>query len=51
MADENMQVRIDLTPEQQKQVEKLTGRKSEFLNFTLSELEARIAPMKYPQLD
>jgi hypothetical protein len=37
-------VRIDLTPEQQRQVKAATDRNAEALELTVVELEARIAP-------
>ena len=47
MAD-GKRVRIDLTPKRQQEIGRLTGRSSEFLSFTLSELEHRIAPSTFP---
>lgn len=50
MADPNQEIQIELTPEQQAEVEKITGRKSDTLRFNVRELEERIAPTKYPQI-
>lgn len=37
-------VRLELSPEQQRQVQRTTGRESVALELTLQELEARIQP-------
>jgi len=39
-------IRIELTAEQKAQVEQATGRKSEAIEMSVEELEARIAPMR-----
>jgi len=38
-------VRFNLTPEQQEQIKRVTGKEAETLELTVQELEARIAPM------
>ena len=38
-------VRIELTPEQRKQIHLATGEQIDTLEFTLEELEQRVAPM------
>jgi hypothetical protein len=38
-------IRIELTPDQKKQVEQATGKKGEAIELTVEELEERIAPM------
>ncbi len=48
--NQNDQVEIHLTPEQQALVEKATGRKSATLSLSRAELEERIAPMTYPKM-
>jgi uncharacterized small protein (DUF1192 family) len=40
------QIRIELTPEQQAQVRKATGKDAEAVELSVEELEERIAPMK-----
>jgi hypothetical protein len=37
-------IRIDLSPEQQQQVRTATGREVAYIELTMQELEARIAP-------
>ena len=44
MADTKQPVRIKLTPDQQEMVRKATGKYAEALEFTVEELEERIAP-------
>ncbi len=44
MAKGNEHVRIKLTPEQQAEVRKATGKSAEALELTVQELEQRIAP-------
>ena len=46
MAESKEPVRIKLTPEQQKEVRKATGKNAEELELSVTELEERIAPMK-----
>jgi uncharacterized small protein (DUF1192 family) len=46
MAESKDPVRIKLTPEQQKEVRKATGKNAEALELSVTELEERIAPMK-----
>lgn len=46
MADSREPVRIKLTPEQQKEVQKATGKNAEALELSVEELEERIAPAK-----
>ena len=38
-------VRIQLTPEQRKQIEQATGEQIATLEFTVEELEQRVAPL------
>ena len=38
--------RLTLTPEQQEQVRKATGKDAEVVELSVEELEERIAPMK-----
>lgn len=38
-------VRIQLTPEQKEKLEAQTGKNADFIELTVEELEARIAPM------
>ena len=45
MADSKDPVRIKLTPEQQKEVQKATGKNAEALELSVQELEERIAPI------
>jgi len=51
MKKEQKQVRIELTDEQKRVLREQTGRDAEAINFTVEELEERIAPMKYFPLD
>ena len=46
MANSKDPIRIKLTPEQQKEVQKATGKNAEALELTVQELEERIAPAK-----
>jgi uncharacterized small protein (DUF1192 family) len=46
MAESKDPVRITLTPEQQKEIRKATGKNAEALELSVTELEERIAPMK-----
>lgn len=46
--DSKEPVRIRLTKEQQDQIRKATGKNAEALELSASELEERIAPLKYP---
>jgi hypothetical protein len=46
MADSREPVRIKLTPEQQKEVQKATGKNAEALELSVQEMEERIAPAK-----
>jgi hypothetical protein len=46
MKNEQKEVRIELTPEQKKALREQTGREAEAINFTVEELEERIAPVK-----
>ena len=44
-------VRIELTPEQQEQVKRATGRNSVAVELTIEELEERIAPSSLGNVD
>ena len=46
MADSKAPFRIKLTAEQQKEVQKATGKNAEALELSVQELEERIAPIK-----
>jgi type VI protein secretion system component Hcp len=46
MPNQDHRIRIDLTPEQQSQLKRLAGRDVEVLEFSVDELEQRIAPGK-----
>ena len=46
MAASKEPVRIKLTPEQQAEIRKATGKNAEALELTVQELEERIAPGK-----
>jgi hypothetical protein len=46
MADNRGTVELKLTPEQQEQVRKATGKMTETLELSIQELEERIAPGK-----
>ena len=40
------QIRIELTPEQKANIRNTTGKDADAVEFTVEELEARIAPAK-----
>jgi hypothetical protein len=44
--NQNEIVRIDLTTEQKEQVKAVTEQNADAIEFTVQELEARIAPMR-----
>ena len=46
MSSDKNQVRIELTPEQKANIRSATGKDAEAVEFTVDELEARIAPTK-----
>jgi hypothetical protein len=46
MAESKDPVRIKLTPEQQAEVRKVTGKNADTVELTVQELEDRIAPVK-----
>lgn len=46
MSSSKDQIRIELTPEQKDSVRKATGKNAEAVEFSVEELEARIAPSK-----
>jgi uncharacterized small protein (DUF1192 family) len=46
MANKNEPVRLKLTPEQQNEVRKATGKSAEAIELSVEELEERIAPIK-----
>jgi hypothetical protein len=46
MAESKDPVRIKLTPEQQAEVRKVTGKSADTVELTVQELEERIAPAK-----
>ena len=46
MSSDKNQVRIELTPEQKANIRSATGKDAEAVEFTVEELEARIAPTK-----
>ena len=48
MKQEHKEVRIELTEEQKKVLREQTGREAEAINFTIEELEERVAPLKAP---
>ena len=39
-------IRIELTPEQRKQIKDASGEELTFVQFTLQELEERVAPLR-----
>jgi len=41
-------IQLKLTPEQQKQIQDVTGQLADTLEFSVTELEERIAPVKTP---
>jgi hypothetical protein len=47
MSDPKEPVRIKLTPEQQAELKKVTGKDAEALELTAEELEERIAPSRF----
>jgi hypothetical protein len=47
MSSAKGQVRIELTPEQKAEVRNATGKDAEAVEFTVEELEARIAPATF----
>ena len=47
MAQEGKRVKIELTPEQRKQIKDASGEEITTLEFTAEELENRVAPMIY----
>jgi hypothetical protein len=44
MSNENPNVKLELTPEQRKQILEATGKDASVIEFTVEELEDRIAP-------
>jgi hypothetical protein len=46
MANPKQPVRIQLTPDQQSQLRRLTGKHAEAIELSVEELEERIAPSK-----
>jgi len=44
MSNENPNVKLELTPEQRKQIMEATGKDASVIEFTVEELEDRIAP-------
>ncbi|MGE0352692.1 MAG: hypothetical protein AB7I33_02565 [Gemmatimonadales bacterium] len=46
MADSKNPVRLKLTPEQQNEIKKVTGKNADALELSVEELEERIAPAK-----
>jgi hypothetical protein len=46
MSSPKDQFRIELTPEQKENIRKATGKDAEAVEFSVEELEARIAPTK-----
>lgn len=46
MSSPKDQVRIELTPDQKDNIRKATGKDAEAVEFSVEELEARIAPAK-----
>lgn len=46
MKKEQKEVRIELTEEQKKALREQSGREAEAINFTVEELEERIAPLR-----
>jgi uncharacterized small protein (DUF1192 family) len=46
MPSKSEPVRLKLTPEQQNDIRKATGKDAEVIELSVEELEARIAPMK-----
>ncbi|HET9152098.1 MAG TPA: hypothetical protein VFN83_10320 [Gemmatimonadales bacterium] len=48
MSSKKENIRLQLTPEQKELVKSQTGKNADAVEFTVQELEERIAPMKYP---
>jgi hypothetical protein len=46
MPNKQDSVQLKLTPEQQKQIQDVTGQLADTLEFSIMELEERIAPIK-----
>jgi hypothetical protein len=46
MSSPKDQVRIELTPDQKDNIRKATGKDADAVEFSVEELEARIAPTK-----
>ena len=46
MSSDKNQVRIELTPEQKANIRSATGKDAEAVEYTVDEIEARIAPTK-----
>jgi hypothetical protein len=46
MSSEKKNVRLDLTEEQKAMIKNATGKSADSVEFTVQELEERIAPMK-----
>jgi hypothetical protein len=47
MSSDKKNIRLELTPEQKQMVKNATGKSAEAVEFTVQELEERIAPFKY----
>ncbi len=47
MAEKRDSVPLKLTPEQQEENRRVTGKQAETLELSIMELEERIAPVKY----
>ena len=50
MSDDN-KIRIELTKEQQQQLKEASGQQVESLEFTVNELEQRIAPTEFLKIN
>ena len=48
MSNPKEQIRINLTDDQKAQIRKQTGKDAEAVEFSVEELEERIAPFKTP---
>lgn len=46
MSSAKDQIRIELTPEQKSNIRNMTGKDTDSVEFSVEELEARIAPSK-----
>ncbi len=46
MSSEKKNVRLQLTPEQKDMIKNATGKSADAVEFTVQELEERIAPVK-----